>query len=97
MIFTVNILFICFNSASLLDIFLAIAFCSNSDTSLQFDMIHRDCACDSSSEMSVSSVSSSIIQALLSNVFQKKSSEAAWNSAHNVSSPDIWAIQDNVS
>ncbi len=60
-------------------------------------MIHRDCACDSSSEMSVSSVSSSIIQALLSNVFQKKSSEAAWDSAHDVSSPDIWAIQDNVS
>ncbi len=97
MIFTVNILFICFSSSSLLDIFLAIALCSNSDTSLQFDTIHRDYAWNLSSEMNVFSVSSFIIQALLSNVFQKKSSETAWDSAHDVSSSDIWAIQDDVS
>ncbi len=96
-IFTVDILFICFSSSSLLDIFLAIALCSNSDTSLQFDTIHHDCAWNSSSEMSVSSVSSSIIQALLSNVSQKKSFETAWDNARDVLSPDIWAIQDNVS
>ncbi len=97
MIFTVDILFICFSSASPLGIFSAIAPRSNSGTPLQFGTVHRGCACDSGSEVSASSASPSIIQALLSNVFQKKSSEAAWGSAHDASPPGIWTIQGNVS
>ncbi len=97
MIFTVDILFICFSPSSPLGIFPAIALCSNSDTSLQFGTIHRDCAWDLSSEVGASSASPSIIQALLSNVFQEKSSGAAWGSARDASPPGIWAIQGNVS
>ncbi len=54
---------------------------SNSDTSLQFDTMYHDYACDSSSEVSVSSASSSVIQTLLSNVAQKNSSETVQDDA----------------
>ncbi len=97
MIFTVDILSICSSPPPPLGTFPAIAPCSNSGTPLQFGTVHRDCAWDSGSEVGASSASPSIIQALLSNVSQEKSSGAAWGSARDASPPGIWAIQGNVS
>lgn len=49
-------------------------FLFNSDTSLKLDTMHRDCACDWDSEVSVYSASSPVIRALIDNVFQKNCS-----------------------
>jgi len=56
MIFTVDILSICSSPAPPLGTFPAIAPCSNSGTPLQFGTVHRDCACDSGSEVGASTL-----------------------------------------